>query len=166
MRALVCHGGELDVADVADPSPSRGQLVLDVLACGICGSDLHARRHCDELAEDVGASGYDDFMRSGERVVMGHEFCGEVVEGGLGARTKPGTAVVAMPLLRADDGVHLVGLTTKAPGAYAEQVTVQESLAFAVPNGLPAPTPPSPSRWPSPSTRCAVARWASGSRRS
>ena len=138
MRALVCHDGDLDVADVVDPSPSRGQLVLDVLACGICGSDLHARRHCDELAEDVAATGYDDFMRSGQRVVMGHEFCGEVVEGGLGTRTKPGTTVVAMPLLRADDGVHLVGLTTKAPGAYAEQVTVQESLAFAVPNGLPA----------------------------
>ncbi len=138
VRALVCHDGELDVADVVDPSPSRGQLVLDVLACGICGSDLHARRHCDELAEDVAATGYDDFMRSGERVVMGHEFCGEVVEGGLGTRTKPGTTVVAMPLLRADDGVHLVGLTTKAPGAYAEQVTVQESLSFAVPNGLPA----------------------------
>ena len=76
-------------------------------------------------------------MRSAERVVMGHEFCGEVAEGGLGTRTKPGTAVVALPLLRADDGVHLTGLTTKAPGAYAERVTVQESLAFAVPNGLP-----------------------------
>ena len=137
MRALVCQAGDLTVADVAEPSPSRGQLVLDVVACGICGSDLHARHHCDELADDAAVTGYDDFMRSAEPVVMGHEFCGEVVEGGLGTRTKPGTAVVAMPLLRADDGVHLTGLTTKAPGAYAERVTVQESLAFAVPNGLP-----------------------------
>ena len=137
VRALVCQSGRLEVADVAEPSPARGQLVLDVVACGICGSDLHARHHCDELAEDAALSGYDDFMRSAEPVVMGHEFCGEVVEGGLGTRTKPGTAVVSMPLVRAAEGVHLVGLTTKAPGAYAERVAVQESVSFAVPNGLP-----------------------------
>jgi len=44
--------------------------------------------------------------------------------------------VVAFPLLRNRSAVHPTGLSTAAPGAYAEQVLVEESLAFAVPNGL------------------------------
>ena len=134
MKALVCENGELEVAEVPDLVPARGQLLLDVVACGICGSDLHARRHCDDLADDAAAAGYDAFMRSDQRVVMGHEFCGEVVGGG--SRFKPGTPVVALPILRNDDAVHLTGLTTRAPGGYAEQVLTQEALTFAVPNGL------------------------------
>ena len=42
-----------------------------------------------------------------------------------------GTTVVAMPLLRAGGGVHGIGLSAAAPGAYAEQILVQESLAIA-----------------------------------
>jgi threonine dehydrogenase-like Zn-dependent dehydrogenase len=134
MRAVVCQDGALDVRDVPAPRASRGQLVLDVLACGICGSDLHARHHADDVADAASAAGYDDLMRPADAVVLGHEFCGEVVGGpGAGAWKGP---VVAMPMVRADGGVHLTGLTTKAPGAYAEQVLVQEALTFAVPNGL------------------------------
>ncbi len=48
-----------------------------------------------------------------------------------------GTAIVALPLLRAGQDVHAIGLSTAAPGAYAEQMLVQESLTIAVPNGLP-----------------------------
>ncbi|GEP37482.1 dehydrogenase [Nocardioides psychrotolerans] len=138
MKAVTCQGGVLDVADVPDPEPARGQVLLDVLACGICGSDLHARHHCDDMAQDAAESGYDAFMRSDESVVMGHEFCGEVVDHGPRTRRrfKPGTPVVAMPLLRNAGGVHTTGLSTLAPGAYAEQVVVQDALTFAVPNGL------------------------------
>jgi len=50
-----------DVADVADPTPGTGELVLKVHACGICGSDLKA----------YGA------MPPG--TVLGHEFSGEIV---------------------------------------------------------------------------------------
>ncbi len=50
-----------------------------------------------------------------------------------------GTPVVALPMLRAADrGVDLTGLCTHAPGAYAEQLLVEESLMLPVPNGLPA----------------------------
>jgi threonine dehydrogenase-like Zn-dependent dehydrogenase len=109
-----------------------------VLRCGICGSDLHARRHCDELADVAREVGYEDFMRSDQDVVMGHEFCGEVVEHGPRSRRRvaAGTTVVALPLLRGGDGVHAIGLSRRAPGAYAEQLLVEESLAVAVPNGL------------------------------
>ncbi|WP_370246468.1 zinc-binding dehydrogenase [Nocardioides sp.] len=138
MRAVVCQDGALDVCDVPTPVPGRGQLRLRVLACGICGSDLHARHHADAVADAAATAGYPDLMRPADAVVMGHEFCGEIDDVGPGAGRwrKVRGPVVAMPLLRRDGRVHLTGLTTTAPGGYAEQVLVQDSLAFEVPNGL------------------------------
>ena len=43
MRAVICHEGKLEVEEVPDPTPQRGQVLIDVERCGICGSDLHAR---------------------------------------------------------------------------------------------------------------------------
>ena len=40
--------------------------------------------------------------------------------------------------MRAHGGVHLTGLSPLAPGAYAEQVLVEASMSFVVPNGLAA----------------------------
>jgi threonine dehydrogenase-like Zn-dependent dehydrogenase len=138
MKAVICANAKLEVVDRPAPTPAEGQLLIDVLRCGICGSDLHARHHCDELAEVTAESGYDAFMRSDQQVVFGHEFCGEVLDHGPGTRKTPraGTPVVAMPLLKRGENVHLIGLSTMAPGAYAEQLVVEQSLAFAVPNGL------------------------------
>ncbi|MDY6997447.1 MAG: zinc-binding dehydrogenase [Actinomycetota bacterium] len=138
MKAVSCLHGGLDVVDVPEPRPGDHQLVLEVLRCGICGSDLHARNHADELTEVMAEGGYHDFARSDTPVVMGHEFCGVVAERGrkAGKRFAPGTTVVAFPLLRAQGGVHLTGLSPKAPGAFAEQVLTEAALTFAVPNGL------------------------------
>lgn len=140
MRAVVCHRAELTVEDLPDLTPTRGQVLLDVERCGICGSDLHARTHCDETAADVAELGYDDFMRSTDRVVMGHEFVGTVAD--YGPRTKKswpvGTRVVSLPVLRTDRGVHLTGLTAQASGGYAEQVLVDAAMTMRVPDGVDA----------------------------
>jgi threonine dehydrogenase-like Zn-dependent dehydrogenase len=139
MRAVTCQDTKFEVVDLPPPEPANGQLLIDVLRCGICGSDLHARYNCDELADATSAVGYDGIMRSDQAVVMGHEFCGEIADYGPGCRKwgRPGTRVVAMPLLRRGTDVHATGLSAAAPGGYAEQMLVEESLAFAVPNGLP-----------------------------
>jgi threonine dehydrogenase-like Zn-dependent dehydrogenase len=138
MKAVTCADAKLQVVDRPTPTPAKGQLVIDVLRCGICGSDLHARHHCDELADVMAESGYDAFMRSNQQVIFGHEFCGAVVDYGPGTRKvpRPGTPVVALPLLRRGKEVHGIGLSTMAPGAYAEQLLVERSLTLAVPNGL------------------------------
>ncbi len=140
MRAVTCEKGVLEVAEVADPTPERGHVVLEVRACGICGSDLHAREHCDDMADDAAASGYDAFMRFDQSVVMGHEFCGEVVDHGprTSRRLAPGTLAVSLPMVRAGGRVHTTGLSRHAPGGYAERVLTQEALTLPVPNGLPA----------------------------
>lgn len=138
MRAVVCERSTLEVAELPAPVPARGQVLLDVVACGICGSDLHARKHSDEMADAAAATGYAHAMRPEQRVVLGHEFCGTVSDYGPKARgaLAPGTPVVAFPLVRGDGGVHPTGLSALAPGGYAEQVLVEQSLMLEVPNGL------------------------------
>ena len=138
MKAVSCELGTLSVVDLPDPRPGEGQLVLDVAACGICGSDLHAKDHADELADVLAGVGYDDCIRRSTPTVMGHEFSGVVAE--RGPRTpralRTGMRVVSFPMVRAHGGVQLTGLSPLAPGGYAEQVVVEASLTFAVPNGL------------------------------
>ncbi|NDJ87633.1 zinc-binding dehydrogenase [Mycolicibacter kumamotonensis] len=138
MKAVSCSNAQLELVDLPTPAPARGQLLLEVLRCGICGSDLHARQHCDEVADVMAETGYDGFMRSDQQVVFGHEFCGEVLDHGPRTRKAPraGTRVVAVPLLRRGKDVHAVGLSVAAPGGYAEQMLVEQSLALPVPNGL------------------------------
>jgi threonine dehydrogenase-like Zn-dependent dehydrogenase len=138
MKSVVCQHAELSVVERETPVPGKGQLLIEVTRAGICGSDLHARHHCDELAGVMEETGYEDFMRSDQAITFGHEFTGRVAEHGPGCRktAAEGAPVVALPLIRRGADVHTVGLSALAPGAYAEQMLVEESLAFPVPNGL------------------------------
>ncbi|HWV26819.1 MAG TPA: zinc-binding dehydrogenase [Aeromicrobium sp.] len=135
MRAVTVHHGRLQVEQVADLTPGPGQILLDVTRCGICGSDLHARHHADVMADAVDEVGYPDMMRLDHKVVMGHEFTGTIADYGprTHRRWDAGTPVVALPMLQTPEGAHLTGLSPKAPGGYAEQVLVSESMTFPVP---------------------------------
>jgi threonine dehydrogenase-like Zn-dependent dehydrogenase len=138
MRAVACQHGELDLVERPQPDPGPGQVRIEVTRCGICGSDLHARHGIDQWAEMALKVGYDRFGRSDQPVVFGHEFSGRVAEYGPECRKDlaSDTPVVALPLLRGADGVDATGLSQAAPGAYAEQLLVQESMMMPVPNGL------------------------------
>lgn len=138
MRAVICHEGELTVDELPDPTPGDGQVLLQVTGCGICGSDLHVRRHADAQADVLAEAGYEGFARAHQHVVLGHEFCGTVLAHGpatTGA-IKTKAAVVALPLIGKNDGMHPIGLSASAPGAYAERVVVEEAFMMPVPNGL------------------------------
>lgn len=140
MRAVVCADRALRVEDVPDPRPARGQLLLAVERCGICGSDLHAKDHGEQLDEVMVEVGYDDSIRPDRPTVLGHEVCGRVLERGPGAGRGPkeGDLVVPFPLQRAQDQVHLTGLSPLASGGYAERMLSEAALTFTVPNGLSA----------------------------
>src|SRR5215831_1286963 len=45
MRAMVLDapGAPLRAAELPDPIPGPGEVLLDVLACGVCRTDLHIR---------------------------------------------------------------------------------------------------------------------------
>lgn len=139
MKAVVCQSGQLFVVDRAEPRPGPGQVLLKVLRCGICGSDLHIRQHCDEWGALMARSGYTSLTRADQQVVFGHEFSGEVLEYGPDCKrsAKPGTQVVASPALRVGNEIDMIGLSARIDGAYAERVVVQETSMFPVPNGLP-----------------------------
>lgn len=76
MRAAVYHGAsDVRVEDVERPVPGPGELLVEMRACGICGSDLT-----------------DWYIQSRAPVVLGHEPVGVVVEAG-----EPGDGVVPEP---------------------------------------------------------------------
>lgn len=139
MRAVICQNTELSVVDLPEPKPAKGQVLVEVLRCGICGSDLHVRHHCDHMKALLGKVGYaKNFPAQTDAVVFGHEFCCEVLEHGPDCerKIKVGTRIVAQPLLRNGDDIDMAGLSLKATGAYAERMLLQESALVPVPNGL------------------------------
>ncbi|MEU3250350.1 zinc-dependent alcohol dehydrogenase family protein [Streptomyces sp. NPDC006997] len=70
MKAAVIESvGRAVVADVPDPTPGPREVVVEVAACGLCGTDLHILQ--GEFAPKL-------------PIVPGHEFAGEVV--GVGTR--------------------------------------------------------------------------------
>lgn len=138
MKAVVCQNRSLRVVTRPDPVPGRGQAVVAVSRCGICGSDLHCKDHCNHWGDLMLKTGYRHFAKVEEEIVFGHEFCGEVVDYGPGASGKPpkGTRVVAMPVRQHADQIDMVGFSARSDGAYAEYVLVDTKAMFPVPNGL------------------------------
>lgn len=138
MKSVVCQDAELRVRDRPEPTPGKGQVLLEVLRCGICGSDLHMRQHCDRLSELAVRTGFPPLGSSRDEIVFGHEFCGAVLDYGPRAsgKLKAGTHVCALPVLRVGEDVAPLGLCARAPGAYAERVVVEASMMMPVPNGL------------------------------
>jgi (R,R)-butanediol dehydrogenase / meso-butanediol dehydrogenase / diacetyl reductase len=118
----------LEVVEVADPVAQRGEVVVRVNGCGICGSDLHS----------VAAMGPPG-------TVMGHEIAGEVVE--LGADVddvRVGDVVAVRPLIGCGACAHclagrqdhcasfaLVGF--QRAGGFAEYTAVSGSELFHLP---------------------------------
>jgi threonine dehydrogenase-like Zn-dependent dehydrogenase len=138
MRSVICQNETLHVTERPALVPGKGQVLLKVLRCGICGSDLHLRRHTDEMKRLLARTDYHHFPGAADEVVFGHEFCGEILAFGPGSssKSKVGDTVCAVPLLRNGTEIDLLGLSARSPGAYAEQIIVEESLMMAVPNGL------------------------------
>jgi 2-desacetyl-2-hydroxyethyl bacteriochlorophyllide A dehydrogenase len=138
MRAAVMREAKLVVDTVPDPEPGPGEVLVKTLACGICGSDLHALRHADKLVDAAKMSDVPFNMDPARDVVMGHEFCAEVLDFGADTQraVKTGTRVVAMPLVLGAKGFHGVGYSNEYPGGYGELMCLSEMFLLPVPNGL------------------------------
>jgi threonine dehydrogenase-like Zn-dependent dehydrogenase len=80
MRGVVFLGErELELREFPDPTPGPGEVVLQMKASGMCGSDLKYYR-----APRGGGASSLGFGGSGEPVIAGHEPCGVVAEVGPG----------------------------------------------------------------------------------
>ncbi len=148
MRACVMRDHQLVIDDVPDPRPELGQVLVRNLACGICGSDLHFLRHADQMASmtdellpSMGELGGIAAMQvdPSRDIIMGHEFCGEVLE--MGPDTTgppPGALVVSVPILLSAAGVHQLAYSNDYPGGFAQYMLLAAPLMLEVPNGLDA----------------------------
>jgi 2-desacetyl-2-hydroxyethyl bacteriochlorophyllide A dehydrogenase len=138
MRAAVMRKGQIVVDTVPDPVPGPGEVLVKTRACGICGSDLHALVHADKMVEAARDTDTPFNLDPSRDVVMGHEFCAEVVEYGpdTAGAAQVGDRVVSMPLLFRATGIQAVGYSNEAPGGYGEYMVLAAALALPVPNGL------------------------------
>ena len=123
MRAAVVRAfnEDLSIETVADPICPDNGVVLQVAACGVCRSDYH------------GWVGGHPKVTSGS--ILGHEYCGTVVEAGAQARHRVGDRLIAPFILGCGDcPACQTGASNTcesavvpgfgAPGAYAEYVAV------------------------------------------
>jgi len=112
---------DLSIETVPDPECPESGVVLEVAACGVCRSDYH------------GWVGQHPKVTRGS--ILGHEYCGTVVEAGSNAKYKVGDRLIAPFILACGDcpACHTgVSNTCEnaivpgfgAPGAYAELVAV------------------------------------------
>lgn len=88
MRALTFEPGRkgtLDVREVPDPEPGQGELLVEGLALGICGTD-----------RELESAKYGWPPPGEERMVIGHESLGRVLEAPEGSAFSPGDLVVGV----------------------------------------------------------------------
>jgi 2-desacetyl-2-hydroxyethyl bacteriochlorophyllide A dehydrogenase len=139
MKAAIFRGGDLVVDTIPDPVPALGQVLVKTLACGICGSDLHAAKHAHRMVEVTKRIPGRKPMDLSRDIVFGHEFCCEVLDYGpkTEKRIKPGTRVCSMPLMVEADGPKGMGYSNTYVGGYAERMVLSAPLMLEVPNGLP-----------------------------
>lgn len=142
MRAMVLRGKALAIEEMEKPKPGPMQVLAKVLACGICGSDLHAAKYMEDMIAASRLSGAVAWDSRAEEagMVMGHEFIAEVVEAGAGAESwAPGTRVTSVPILidpGSPAGFASIGYSTTFPGAYGEYVVMSAPMLLKVPDGL------------------------------
>lgn len=129
MKALVYTGpGAVDYREVDDPAPGAGESLLQVEACCICGSDMHAFHGRDE--------------RRKPPLILGHEAVGIVLAG-----PRAGRRVVVNPLVSCGTcGTCREGrgnlcasrqmMSMNRPGSFAERVTAPDGNLLEVPAGL------------------------------
>jgi propanol-preferring alcohol dehydrogenase len=127
MRAVVFDGSALGPADVPEPEPGPGEILIEVSACGVCRTDLHI------------VDGELDKPKL--PLIPGHQIVGRVV--GDGRR-------VGVPWLGWTDGTCRYctsgreNLCDRAQftgydrdGGYAEYVVADERFCFPLPDDFP-----------------------------
>lgn len=141
MRGSVLRDGAMTYRDdLPEPIPQSGQVLVQVEACGICGSDLHFAAHGPrvlELAKQVRDAGGETDVDLGSDVFMGHEFSARVLEAGPETDAPPpGTTVTSIPILLSANGLKPILFSNRIVGGYAERMLLSAPLLLPLPNGL------------------------------
>lgn len=140
MKALVLTApSRLDYTDVPEPQPGPGDVLVEVRACGICGSDVHGMD---------GSSG-----RRIPPIIMGHEAAGVIAAAGDGVTDwRAGDRVTFDSTVYCGrchycfqgdvnlcDHRQVLGVSCgefRRDGAYAQHVVVPRNILYRLPDGL------------------------------
>ena len=134
MKAAVYKGNQrLSVEEVPTPSAGPGQVVIKVKYCAICGTDVHA------FLYDIAPAG----------TVMGHEYCGTIVEVGqdvtkwkegdrvVGGGGNPPPGVLTGVRVHPRFNYRTMGFPENGRyRAYAEYVLMEEWEPVPIPEGV------------------------------
>ncbi len=125
---------ELKLVEVDKPVGDGNQVIAKVLASGICGSDIHYW--------DIGQP---------QGLVLGHEYCCEVVDPGCRKDLKKGDRITALPISPCGKceacrtgNIHYCaetwndasGTSLSRPGAYAEYIRLRPDMVRKVPKEM------------------------------
>ena len=131
MPALIyAKPNEMALQETAVPTPGEGEVLLQIDAVGICGSDMHAFH------------GHDPRRKPG--LILGHEFAGTVIAG-----AERGRRVTGNPLISCGkceycqqgrsnlcDDRTMIGMSR--PGAFAQYMTIPEKVLIDLPDTMTA----------------------------
>lgn len=139
MEAVTMERGILRKVEVDEPIPKKGEVLVKSIACGICGSDLHAAKHTEDFVKTSRESGGAFKLTTFSPVILGHEFCAEIVDYGPNTEKSlsPGTLVCAAPVLLRDPFLS-IGFSEKTPGGFSQYMLLSESVMQPVPSGVRA----------------------------
>lgn len=133
-RARLVSYKNIQVETVEKPEPKEGEVLIRVMKCGICGSDISAY---------YGKHPYIPFP-----IVLGHEFSGDIVQVGEGVdNVKAGDRVTVLPhvgcgVCQACEKGHynlcndLLVLGCQTTGAQAEYVIAPAKVTFKLPDTM------------------------------
>lgn len=140
MKALVLQEfGTMSVAELPDPVAQPGEVLIRVMATGICGSDIH------------GFTGENGRRRPGQ--VMGHESVGRIEalgEGSAREGLQTGRLVTFNPVVVPESdlaayagreqhspGKYVIGVRPDLVSAFAQLITVPVRNVVPLPDDLP-----------------------------
>ncbi len=137
MKALVLHGPwDIAVEDRPDPQPGPDEVLIQVIATGICGSDIH------------GYTGENGRRHPGQ--VMGHETVGRVVDAGSAADVAPGALVTVNPVIACGTcpacragaeqrcaNRKVIGVAPEVESAFAERMLAPRRNVVELPGDMP-----------------------------
>lgn len=137
MRALVKTQkgpGNIEIQEVPEPRYGENEVKIEIKAVGLCGSDLHIMH---------------DTVPYNAPVIMGHEFCGQVVDVGVKvAGLKVGDRVVAENVSRGcgqckmcQTGHYAICAQRSAQGlnrdgGFTKYVVCEEKFVFKIPDNI------------------------------
>ena len=140
MRGLVFHGKEqISVDTIPRPKAGENQAVVRVMACGVCGTDVHIYSGARGAAECTPPT------------VLGHEFAGVIEEVGPGVTDfRVGDRVAVDPnnicgqcpeclAGKAHFCRHMTGTGTTSDGGFAEYCVVHQRQLNRLADGLATP---------------------------